>query len=89
MKGHIDQIVLHNLSWESSAVRLGNGVTVVLGIKGFEDDQTKAKCTATNRWVEAANNWGPLRGWVFHVCWDPQLLDKEMEHLEQKLRREP
>ena len=62
-------------------MRLSNGVTVVLEIKGFEDDQTKAKHTAANRCVEAVNNWGQLRSWAFHVCRNPQLLDKEMEYL--------
>jgi type III restriction enzyme len=38
-------------------VRLRNGVTVVLEIKGYEDDQTKAKHTAAARWVESVNNW--------------------------------
>ena len=52
-----------------------------LGGGGFEDDQTKAKHTAANRWVEAVNNWGQLRRWAFHVCRNPQLLDKEMEYL--------
>lgn len=120
MKSHIDQVVLDNLLWESSAgfrlessdavqfyarndhmgltipyeymgidhayepdflVRLSNGVTVVLEIKGFEDDQTKAKHNAANRWVEAVNNWGQLGAWGFHVCRNPQLLEKEMEYL--------
>jgi type III restriction enzyme len=120
MKSHIDQVVLDNLVWESSAgfrlessdavqfyarndhmgltipyeymgidhayepdflVRLSNGVTVVLEIKGFEDDQSKAKHNAAKRWVEAVNNWGQLRRWAFHVCRNPQLLDKEMEYL--------
>ncbi|HXM43392.1 MAG TPA: hypothetical protein VN924_19305 [Bryobacteraceae bacterium] len=128
MKSHIDQVVLDNLSWESSAgfrlessdavqfyarndhmgltipyeymgidhayepdflVRLGNGVTVVLEVKGFEDDQTKAKHTAANRWVEAVNNWGQFRRWALHVCRNPQLLDKEMEYLAHTLRGEP
>jgi type III restriction enzyme len=53
-------------------VRLSNSVTVVLEIKGFEDDQTKAKHTAANRWVEAVNNWGQLGRWAFHVCRNPQ-----------------
>ncbi len=120
MKSRIDQVVLDNLTWESSAgfrlelsdavqfyarndhmgltipyeymgidhayepdflVRLGGGVTVVLEIKGFEDDQTKAKHTAAHRWVEAVNNWGQLGRWGFHVCRNPQLLDKEMEYV--------
>ena len=119
-KSHIDQVVLDNLVWESSAgfrlesshavqfyarndhlgltipyeymgidhayepdfmVRLSDGVTVVLEIKGFEDDQTKAKHNAAKRWVEAVNNWGQLGKWAFHVCRNPQLLDKEMEYL--------
>jgi type III restriction enzyme len=62
-------------------VRLSNGVTVVLEIKGFEDDQTKAKHTTANRWVEAVNNWSQLRGWAFHICRNPQLLDKDIEYL--------
>ena len=62
-------------------VRLSNGVTVVLEIKGYEDDQTKAKHTAAKRWVEAVNNWGQLRRWAFHVCRNPQLLDREMGYL--------
>jgi type III restriction enzyme len=122
MKSHIDQVVVDNMTWESSAgfrlessddvqfyarndhmgltipyeymgidhayepdflVRLSNGATVVLEIKGYEDDQTKAKHTAANRWVGAVNNWGELGAWAFHVCRNPQLLDKEMKYLAQ------
>jgi type III restriction enzyme len=119
-KSHIDQIVLDNQTWESSAgfrleqseavkyyarndhlgltipyeyqgvdhayepdflVRLQNGVTVVLEIKGYEDDQTKAKHNAARRWVDAVNNWGELGKWHFHVCHDPQRLDKELARI--------
>lgn len=62
-------------------VRLTKGVTVVLEIKGFEDDQDKAKHTAAKRWVTAVNNWGELGKWSFHICRNPQLLDKEMAYL--------
>jgi type III restriction enzyme len=62
-------------------VRLANGVTLVLEIKGFEDDQDQAKHTAARRWVTAVNNWGQLGKWAFHVCRNPQLLDREMEYL--------
>lgn len=62
-------------------MRLSNGATVVLEIKGYEDDQTKAKHGAAKRWVEAVNNWRQLGRWGFHVCRNPQLLDKEMEYL--------
>lgn len=59
-------------------VRLVNGITVLVEIKGFEDDVTKAKHNAAKRWVTAANNWGQLGAWAFHVCNNPQFLDREM-----------
>lgn len=62
-------------------VRLSTGAVVLLEIKGFEDDQTKAKHAAAKRWIAAVNNWGQLGTWVFHVCHNPQLLGKEMEYL--------
>ena len=62
-------------------VRLTNDATVLLEIKGYEDDQTKAKHNAASRWVAAVNNWGQLGAWKFHVCRNPQLLDREMEYL--------
>jgi type III restriction enzyme len=62
-------------------VRLVNGATVVLEIKGFEDDRANAKHNAAKRWVEAVNNWGQLGPWAFHVCRNPQLLDKELDYL--------
>jgi type III restriction enzyme len=62
-------------------VRLANGGTLVLEIKGYEDDQDRAKHQATKRWVTAVNNWGQLGKWDFHVCRDPQMLGKELEWL--------
>jgi len=62
-------------------VRLRNGLTLVLEIKGFEDDQTKAKHQAARRWVSAVNNWGKLGTWGFHVCRNPQVLGQELEAL--------
>jgi type III restriction enzyme len=64
-------------------VRLASGATVVLEIKGFEDDQDNAKHTAAKRWITAVNNWGELGKWAFHVCRNPQLLDKEMVYLNR------
>ncbi len=62
-------------------VQLVDGLNVVLEIKGFEDDQTKAKHNAARRWVAALNNWGGLGRWTFHVCRDPQLLEQELSKL--------
>lgn len=62
-------------------VRLGDGTTVVLEIKGYEDDQTRAKHDAAKRWVTAVNNWKRMGKWAFHVCRDPQVLGGELERL--------
>jgi type III restriction enzyme len=67
-------------------VRLANDVTVILEIKGFEDDQDKAKHTAAKRWVTAVNNWGELGKWAFHVCRNPQLLEQEMLYILKAAR---
>lgn len=58
-----------------------NFVPVVLEIKGFQDDRVRAKHQAAKKWVQAINNWGKLGRWHFHVCTDPQLLDREMTWL--------
>ncbi len=57
-------------------VRLHPGVTLILEIKGQEDDQDRAKHQAAKRWVSAVNNWGELGKWVFHVCRDPRCWGK-------------
>ncbi len=62
-------------------VRLTNGLTVLLEIKGFENNQDRAKHDAARRWAKAVNNWGQLGQWAFHVCKNPQVLGKELEHL--------
>ena len=60
-------------------VRLVNGVTLILEIKGYEDDQDRAKHQAAKRWITAVNKWGQLGRWEFHVCRNPQMLGKELE----------
>ena len=62
-------------------VRLQNGVTLVLEIKGMETEQDRAKHEAAKRWEKAVNNWGKLGQWKFHVCKDPQMLGRELGHL--------
>jgi type III restriction enzyme len=59
----------------------GTDLTLVLEVKGFEDDQTKAKHGAAKRWVMAVNNWGKLGRWRFHVCRDPATLEREIAYL--------
>ncbi len=59
-------------------VKLANGITLVLGIKGMVTDQDNAKHEATKRWIAAVNNWGQLGRWGFHVNKDPQVLGVEL-----------
>lgn len=67
-------------------VRLSNGVTVILEIKGYEDEQDKAKHDAARRWEAAVNNWGQLGRWHFHLCKDPQVLGRELAYIAENVR---
>jgi type III restriction enzyme len=58
-------------------------LTLVLEIKGLEDNRTAAKHEGAHRWVRAVNNWGKLGRWAFHVCRDPQMIERELLHLIQ------
>ena len=60
-------------------VRLTNGDTIIVEIKGYLDDQDAAKHDAARRWISAVNNWGQLGKWDFHVCRDPQTLGQYLE----------
>jgi type III restriction enzyme len=62
-------------------VRLTDGSTLVLEIKGQETDEDRAKHEAAKRWAIAVNNWGKLGAWRFHVCRDPQRLGFELRAL--------
>ena len=52
-------------------VRLANGATLVLEVKGYEDEQDRAKYAAARRWCEAVSNWGQMGRWVFDYCGGP------------------
>lgn len=62
-------------------VTLRSGVSVLLEVKGFEDAQTTAKHHAARRWVSAVNNAKEHGEWRFHVCREPQVIERELEHL--------
>ena len=57
-------------------VRLRSGRTLILEIKGEEDDRDRQKYQAARRWVAAVNHWGRLGVWDFAVCRDPQMLPR-------------
>jgi type III restriction enzyme len=67
-------------------VRLANGSTVVLEIKGMEDDQDRAKHEAARRWCEAVTDWGEMGRWIFHANKDPQVLERELAWLMSEAR---
>jgi type III restriction enzyme len=56
-------------------------LTLILEIKGREDNQTAAKHEGAKRWMRAVNAWGRLGRWGFHVCRNPQTLVKELSFL--------
>ena len=64
-------------------VKLADGRTLILEIKGHQTDQENAKHAAAKRWVSAVNHWGQLGRWAFHVNRDPQMLAHELRHLTQ------
>lgn len=55
-------------------VKLTSGLSVLLEIKGEENEQDRAKHQAARRWVSAVNRWGREGAWDFLVCRDPQQL---------------
>jgi type III restriction enzyme len=56
-------------------------LTLILEVKGFEGNQAAAKNEGAQRWVRAVNNWGKLGRWAFHVCRNPQTLERELTYL--------
>lgn len=75
-------------------VRLNDGTNVLLETKGYKRQLESLKSEAARRWVAAVNNWNRERlgdaeqqgKWVFHVCEDPQLLNRELEGIKNNRR---
>lgn len=53
-------------------VTLVGGTTLVLEIKGYDDEQTRTKHEAAKRLCESVSNWGEMGKWEFRVCKDPK-----------------
>jgi type III restriction enzyme len=58
--------------------RDGNGVKVILEVKGFEIEQDRQKEAAARRWVKAVNHHGELGRWAFAICKNPLKLKEEL-----------
>lgn len=52
-------------------IRLANGTTLVLEIKGEDSPQNKAKRDALDEWVRAVNATGGFGHWAWDVAFDP------------------
>ena len=74
---HLDFIVRY--LWRGSSrnfvpdylIRLSNGKTLVLEVKGVDSEQNKAKRAAMKTWVKAVNEQGGFGQWCFDVVFDP------------------
>jgi type III restriction enzyme len=66
-------------------VRLTNGLSILLEIKGEEDERDRAKYQAARRWVSAVNRWGREGPWEHVVCRDPQQLGGTLSALAARL----
>lgn len=55
-------------------VKLRNGLNLILEVKGYEDEQTRAKHQAARRWCDAVTAWGQMGEWRFAVCREPHKL---------------
>ncbi len=64
-------------------IRLKNGKTLVLEVKGQDSEQNRAKRSAMETWVKAINDQGGFGQWCFDVVFDPsQTMDVILSHLD-------
>src|SRR3546814_940840 len=63
-------------------VRLTNGKTLVLDIKGVDDDQNRAKRAALATWVQGVNQKGGFGVWAHAVAVEPSQVRSE-EHTSE------
>ncbi len=52
-------------------IRLANGKTLILEIKGEDSDQDRAKRSALGAWVEGVNAKGGFGVWCWDVVFEP------------------
>ncbi len=57
--------------WPDFLIRLKNSVTLVLEIKGVDDEQNRKKRDSLAEWVGAVNDDGSYGTWAWDVSFDP------------------
>ncbi len=91
---HLDFLVRY--LWRGSSrnfvpdylIRLNNGKTLVLEVKGADSEQNRAKRTAMEIWIKAVNEQGGFGKWCFDVVFEPaRTRDVLLKHadINQKL----
>jgi type III restriction enzyme len=58
---------------------------LILEVKGFEDEQDRAKKAAAQRWIAAVNHHGGFGRWVLKECKSPYTLPKILEKTKLEL----
>lgn len=74
---HLDFVIRY--LWRGSSrkfipdylIRLNNGKTLILEVKGQDSEQNRAKRAATDVWIKAVNEQGGFGQWCFDVVFDP------------------
>lgn len=74
---HLDFVVRY--LWRGSSrnfvpdylIRLNNGKTLVLEVKGVDSEKNRAKRAAMQTWVKAVNEQGGFGQWCFDVVFEP------------------
>jgi type III restriction enzyme len=51
-------------------VKLKNGKNLILEVKGFEDEQARAKHEAAKRWCDAVSGWGEMGKWLSRIIYE-------------------
>ena len=77
--------------WPDFLVRLKNGITLVLEIKGVDDNQNRKKRDYLKRWVDAVNGDGRYGAWAWDVAFSPDaargIISKHMRSTVQSAER--
>lgn len=64
-------------------IRLDNGKTLTLEVKGQDTEQNRAKRAAMETWIQAVNEQGGFGSWCFDVVFEPaRIRDVVMGHID-------
>ena len=62
-------------------IRLGNGETLVLEVKGLDSEQNRAKRAAMQTWVRAVSEQRGFGQWCFDVVFEPAEIKDALRRL--------